>query len=126
MALYVSNYAIIISHQPENLGSTVEDEHPPPHPFIWAQPSECAEQSDPNMKEIEQVPYSIIQPAHILGRLQVSTSVLVLQPLLRIHSRLTTHPCCCDGLAVTRVDHITCSKHSWDTGHCVVRMQDIS
>ena len=126
VTLHVSDYTIIISHHPENLGSTVEDEHPPPHPLIWAQPCEGAEQSDCNMQQVEQVPYPVIQPASILGRLQLSTSVLILQPLLCIHSCLATHSCCCDGLAISCVDHISCSKHSWDTGHCVVRMQDIS
>ena len=74
------------------------------------------------MEEVEEVGYPVVQPTRLTGGVQFSTSMLVFQPLLRIHGCLASHARGGDGLPVALVHHISGCEHPWDTRHRVLEV----
>ena len=124
--LDVGDNAVTIPQQPEDFGGSIQDEHAPPHPLIWPQPSEGAEEGDSDMQEVEEVSNPVVQPTRLVRGPQVSTSMLVFQPLLGIHRRLAPHACGGDGLSVALVHHISSCEHPGNTCHRVLGVKDVA
>jgi hypothetical protein len=69
----VSEDAILVSEQPQDLGGPIEDEDTPPHPLVGAQPRKSAEECDRDVQEIEEVGKPVAEPTLVNFGLQSET-----------------------------------------------------